>query len=64
MSTPKVLEWSMGFRNYSSQLYLTQESFGFRVNCNGRWPGLFTLPVRMVCPQKAQRVPLGKERKL
>ena len=39
MASPKTLEWSMGFRNHQSQLYLTQESFGFRVNCNGASEG-------------------------
>lgn len=30
-STP--LEWSMGFRNRASGKYLTQEAFGFSLNC-------------------------------
>jgi len=36
MASPNALEWNMGFRNHASQLYLTQETFGFRINCNGK----------------------------
>jgi fascin 1/2 len=36
MSSPLALEWKMGFKNHSTQLYLTQESFGFNLNCNGK----------------------------
>eukprot|EP00054_Salpingoeca_dolichothecata_P015510 m.89572 g.89572 ORF g.89572 m.89572 type:complete len:489 (+) comp21528_c1_seq1:1300-2766(+) len=31
----KVLEWSLGFKSHTSGKYLTQETFGFAINCNG-----------------------------
>lgn len=37
MSGPegRALEWSLGLRNRASGKYLTQETFGFALNCNG-----------------------------
>jgi hypothetical protein len=36
MSQPRQLQLTMGLRNAASGKYLTQETFGFAINCNGK----------------------------
>lgn len=35
MSNVRTLEWTLGFRNHATGKFLTQETFGFALNCNG-----------------------------